>query len=212
MNAEDGRDGRRGRGSRHRQDQRQGRDLRPGRAHCCGSARRPIARCPDRPIRTPTSKRMWAFFIAALSEANRAREIAAIVPTTHACAGALVDEAGLVLPVMDYEFDGLDEIAAAYAAMRPPYSETLSPQLPLGLNQGRQIAWQRRQFPAGLRARQILSGLSPILGLAPDRRRRRGSDADRRPHRSLGRRWRAAVEPGGGARPSAPDAAPAPGL
>jgi sugar (pentulose or hexulose) kinase len=48
---------------------------------------------------------------------------------------------------MDYEFEGLSEIAPDYAAMRPPYSETLSPELPLGLNQGRQIAWQRLKFP-----------------------------------------------------------------
>ena len=155
---------------------------------------------------------MWAFFTAALSEANRAHSVAAIVPTTHACAGALVDDSGLVLPVMDYEFEGLGEIAAAYAAMRPPYSETLSPQLPLGLNQGRQIAWQRLKFPqAFARARYYLA-YPEIRALAPDRRRRRGSDAHRRPQRSLEPVSAPAVEPGGEARPSPPDAAITPGL
>jgi sugar (pentulose or hexulose) kinase len=90
---------------------------------------------------------IWAFLIAALREANAAHPIDAIVPTTHACAGALVDEAGLLLPVMDYEFTGVEDIEPLYAKLRPPYEETLSPPLPAGLNLGRQIAWQRQHFP-----------------------------------------------------------------
>jgi sugar (pentulose or hexulose) kinase len=90
---------------------------------------------------------IWRFFMAALREANLAHPIGTIVPTTHACAGALIDERGLVLPVLDYEFAGVDEIEPSYASLRPNYSETFSPPLPGGLNQGRQIAWQRRRFP-----------------------------------------------------------------
>jgi len=89
---------------------------------------------------------IWAFFIGALGEANRAHPIGVIVPTTHACAGALIDQSGLVLSVLDYEFEGVEAIEPLYAALRPPYTETLSPPLPLGLNQGRQIAWQQHQF------------------------------------------------------------------
>jgi L-fuculokinase len=90
---------------------------------------------------------IWAFLIAALRDANAAQPIDAIVTTTHACAGALIDEAGLLLPVMDYEFAGVEEIEPLYAKLRPPYAETLSPPLPGGLNLGRQIAWQRQHFP-----------------------------------------------------------------
>jgi sugar (pentulose or hexulose) kinase len=90
---------------------------------------------------------IWAFLIGALGEANRAREIGAIVATTHACTGALVDEAGLLLPVMDYEFAGIEEIEPLYAPLRPPFSESFSPSLPAGLNLGRQIAWQKQRFP-----------------------------------------------------------------
>jgi sugar (pentulose or hexulose) kinase len=90
---------------------------------------------------------IWAFFIAALRDANRAHPVRTIVPTTHGCAGALIDERGLVLPVLDYEFAGVEAIEPLYAALRPPYAETFSPPLPVGLNQGRQIAWQQHQFP-----------------------------------------------------------------
>ena len=90
---------------------------------------------------------IWAFLIEALRAASAAHRIGVIVPTTHACAGAFIDDAGLVLPVLDYEFAGVGEIDALYASLRPPYSETLSPRLPVGLNQGRQIAWQRQRFP-----------------------------------------------------------------
>ena len=89
---------------------------------------------------------IWVFLIDALREAAAAYDIGAIVPTTHACAGAFVDDAGLTLPVLDYEFAGVDEIERLYATMRPPYAQTLSPKLPGGLNQGRQIAWQRQHF------------------------------------------------------------------
>lgn len=90
---------------------------------------------------------IWSFLIAALRDANAAHPIDAIVPTTHGCAGALIDAEDLVLPVMDYEFSGVDEIEPFYATLRPPYSETLSPKLPFGHNLGKQIAWQRWRFP-----------------------------------------------------------------
>jgi sugar (pentulose or hexulose) kinase len=105
---------------------------------------------------------IWAFLIAALRDANARQaidaQIDAIVTTTHACAGALIDEAGLLLPVMDYEFAGVDEIEPLYARLRPPYAETLSPPLPAGLNLGRQIAWQEQRFPeAFARAKTYLT-------------------------------------------------------
>jgi sugar (pentulose or hexulose) kinase len=101
---------------------------------------------------------IWAFLIDALREANGAHRVEAIVTTTHGCAGALIDEKGLVLPVLDYEFAGLDEIEPSYAPLRPPYALTLAPKLPGGLNLGKQIAWQEARFPdAFARARHYLT-------------------------------------------------------
>jgi sugar (pentulose or hexulose) kinase len=101
---------------------------------------------------------IWAFLIAALAEANAVQEIAAIIATTHACTAALIDDAGLVLPIMDYEFAGVEEIEPSYARLRPLFSESLSPKLPVGLNLGRQLAWQKHRFPeAFARAKYFLT-------------------------------------------------------
>jgi L-fuculokinase len=102
---------------------------------------------PGPPYPHADVEKIGAFLIGALAEANKAHEIAAIVATTHACTGAFVDGDRLLLPVMDYEFAGVDEIEPAYAPLRPPFSECFSPTLPAGLNLGRQIAWQRQRFP-----------------------------------------------------------------
>ncbi|RXH15001.1 sugar kinase [Bradyrhizobium guangzhouense] len=89
----------------------------------------------------------WRFFLDALREAARAHRISAIVPTAHGAAGALIGEDDLAAPVMDYEFADVDAIEPDYAALRPPFSETLSPKLPAGLNLGRQLAYQKWRCP-----------------------------------------------------------------
>ncbi|MGY8666352.1 FGGY family carbohydrate kinase [Bradyrhizobium sp. UFLA05-109] len=89
----------------------------------------------------------WNFFLDALREAARAHQISAIVPTAHGAAGALIGESELAAPVMDYEFTGVEVIEPDYAELRPPFSETLSPKLPAGLNLGRQLAYQKWRCP-----------------------------------------------------------------
>jgi sugar (pentulose or hexulose) kinase len=103
-------------------------------------------------------EKIWQFLLQALAEANKANKIDVVVPTTHGCAAALVDEAGLVLPVMDYEFAGVEEIEPLYVSLRPPFSQTFSPALPAGLNLGRQLAWQRQRLPADFaRVKHVLA-------------------------------------------------------
>lgn len=103
--------------------------------------------CPGPPYPHADVEAIWRFLIGALGAANHAHRIGAIVTTTHGCAGALIDGRGLVLPILDYEYAGVDEIEASYAGLRPPYASTLSPKLPGGLNLGKQIAWQKARFP-----------------------------------------------------------------
>ncbi|MBZ9966272.1 FGGY-family carbohydrate kinase [Mesorhizobium sp. BR1-1-2] len=92
---------------------------------------------------------LWAFILGSLADLNRERRIDAVSITTHGATGALVDASGeLVLPVLDYEFDGPEELAAEYDAIRPPFAETGTPRLPLGLNLGAQFFWQQKRFPA----------------------------------------------------------------
>src|SRR5579883_3374020 len=89
----------------------------------------------------------WSFLLDALRQAALAHKIGAIVPTAHGAAGALIGESDLAAPVMDYEFAGVEGIEPDYARLRPPFSESLSPKVPAGLNLGRQLAYQKWRCP-----------------------------------------------------------------
>ena len=92
---------------------------------------------------------LWIFILDSLASLNAEQCIDAISITTHGATGVLVDAAGeLVLPVLDYEFDGPDRLAVDYDSIRPPFAETGTPRLPLGLNLGAQFFWQQKRFPA----------------------------------------------------------------
>lgn len=95
----------------------------------------------------------WAFLSGALRRLARGARVEGIVVTTHGACAALLDrEGGLAAPVLDYEHPGPDALRAAYDAIRPPFSETGSPALPIGLNLGAQLHWMLAQ-DAGLRER-----------------------------------------------------------
>ena len=102
----------------------------------------------DGPYPHADAERLWAFMRDSLRELAAAYGIDGISITTHGATAALLgkdDE--LVLPVLDYEHDGPEQVAAAYAASKPAFVETLSPRLPNGLNLGAQLFWQSRSFP-----------------------------------------------------------------
>ncbi|MBX3576343.1 MAG: FGGY-family carbohydrate kinase [Rhizobiaceae bacterium] len=101
---------------------------------------------------------LWSFILASLAEVNRENRIEAIAVTTHGATAALLDAQGvLAMPVLDYEHDGPHETRAAYEAVRPPFAETGSPGLPVGLNLGAQIFWQATSFS------DAFAGVSHIL-------------------------------------------------
>jgi sugar (pentulose or hexulose) kinase len=92
---------------------------------------------------------LWSFILDSLAEIDREQRIEAISITTHGATGVLVDAAGeLALPVLDYEFAGPDVLAKDYDVIRPPFAETGTPRLPVGLNLGAQLFWQQKHFPA----------------------------------------------------------------
>lgn len=92
---------------------------------------------------------LWSFILDSLAGINREQRIDAISITTHGATGVLVDAAGeLALPVLDYEFAGPDTLAEDYDAVRPAFTETGTPRLPVGLNLGAQFFWQQKRFPA----------------------------------------------------------------
>ncbi|MBE7184492.1 MAG: FGGY-family carbohydrate kinase [Methylobacterium mesophilicum] len=91
---------------------------------------------------------LWRFILDALGELNRETPVDAVSVTTHGATVAVLDADGaLALPVQDYEHDGPDELADAYDRARPPFAETGSPRLPVGLNYGAQLFWQQARFP-----------------------------------------------------------------
>ena len=116
--------------------------------------RRPNAVLTDGPYAHLDTDGLWDWMLATCRSFATQAHVSAIVPVTHGATAALVSDAGLVLPVLDYEADlpGVD-----YATLRPAYDETLSPGLPAGLNLGRQLAWLQARFPDDFgRARHIL--------------------------------------------------------
>jgi sugar (pentulose or hexulose) kinase len=96
---------------------------------------------------------IWAFLLDSLAVMEADHGIDRISITTHGATFVLLDADGdLATPVMDYEFTGPDELADSYDALRPDFSETGSPRLPVGLNAGAQLHWLL-ETQAGLRDR-----------------------------------------------------------
>jgi sugar (pentulose or hexulose) kinase len=96
-------------------------------------------------------ERLWAWLIDGLAAFGRDLDITTICVTTHGAAFALLAGDTLVLPILDYEHDGPEHLRAGYARARGDFAETLSPDLPNGLNAGRQLWWQSRAFSDAFR-------------------------------------------------------------
>ncbi|MFN3280032.1 MAG: FGGY family carbohydrate kinase, partial [Paracoccus hibiscisoli] len=96
----------------------------------------------DQPYPHADVEMLWAFIVDCLTRFHAQHGIDGISITTHGATGALLNEKGLVLPVLDYESDAPDASEEAYDRIRPDFAETLSPRLPIGLNWGAQLYWQ----------------------------------------------------------------------
>ncbi|MBB3387557.1 sugar (pentulose or hexulose) kinase [Rhizobium sp. BK275] len=91
---------------------------------------------------------LWNFALASLKAFAREPGFDAISITTHGAAAALLDANGkLAMPVIDYEHEYPQGIRDAYDALRPPFTETFSPRLSMGLNVGAQLHYQKTAFP-----------------------------------------------------------------
>ena len=91
---------------------------------------------------------LWGFIVESLKDLQAEHGVDGISITTHGATAALLADDTLAMPVLDYEHNGPEEAAAAYAAVRPDFAESLSPRLPNGLNLGAQIFWQSRAHAA----------------------------------------------------------------
>ncbi|MEO8016339.1 MAG: L-fuculose kinase [Pseudomonadota bacterium] len=98
-----------------------------------------------------------AWLLDSLRAAPERERIAVIVPIAHGAAAVLVDHAGAVLAAPDYEDPLFDEVSAEYLPLRDSYSQTFSPNLPHGLNLGRQLFYlQTRRAELFKRAAHLL--------------------------------------------------------
>lgn len=111
------------------------------------SVTRPNATRPGPPYPHCDVDAIWGWLIDELAGVVRETPIDTVVPVAHGACSVLIGGDDLALPVLDYEHDGPDSVHDAYAGAIDPFSETLSPLLPLGLNVGKQVYWQRQAFP-----------------------------------------------------------------
>lgn len=97
------------------------------------------------------------WLIESLHGAPQRERVAVIVPIAHGAAAVLVDDAGAVLVAPDYEDPRFDEVSEEYVGLRDPFAFTFSPNLPQGLNLGRQLFYlQRRHEPLFQQVAHIL--------------------------------------------------------
>ena len=81
----------------------------------------------------------WQFILDGLRDLHARHGVDAISVTTHGASGVLLDaKGGLAAPVLDYEHTGPDTVRGGYDVIRPPFAETGSAALPMGLNLGAQ--------------------------------------------------------------------------
>jgi sugar (pentulose or hexulose) kinase len=87
------------------------------------------------------------WLLDALPRLPERRHIGHIIVTTHGAAFCAIDENGLVLPPIDYEWDGYGEHRDAFRRQADPFELSGSPQLPMGLNAGLQLYWLQQTRP-----------------------------------------------------------------
>lgn len=94
---------------------------------------------------------IWQWIVESMKSVSNESNITSITITTHGATAALIDRNspgdGLVLPVLDYEFAQVYTDTDSYPDFRPAFEETFSPNLPAGLNLGRQIFWLKNSYP-----------------------------------------------------------------
>ena len=111
---------------------------------------------PAPPYLRLANDRIWEWALSELADLSRQANITDIVPVAHGASVAIIDEAGLVLPMLDYEQE-ISDFDAEYDRLARDFAATGSPRLPCGHNTGRQLFWLQRKFPeAFTRTRAIV--------------------------------------------------------
>ena len=113
---------------------------------------------PGPPFRHHDLAAVEAWLADTLADLGQRHAIAAIVPIGHGSAGVLVDDSGLVLPMIDYEDTPPAAVDALYRQLAGDY-RTRGSAIMLGASHvARQMLWQETCFPdAFARGRHFLA-------------------------------------------------------
>ena len=87
------------------------------------------------------------WLLEALRDAPHKDRIRCIVPVAHGAAAVLLDRNHAIVAAPDYEDGCFERVNAEYRKRRDSYAHTYSPDLPLGLNLGRQLFYLQQTQP-----------------------------------------------------------------
>ncbi|CCV11401.1 FGGY-family carbohydrate kinase [Mesorhizobium sp. STM 4661] len=94
----------------------------------------------------------------AVSDAIDSHGVEGLMVSGHGCTFALVGEAALTHPILDYEQEPPAGIAAKIDRRIPDFAETFSPRLPLGFNYGRHMLWLKAVEPNAFASAKSILG------------------------------------------------------
>ena len=101
------------------------------------------------PYKHIDDRRIVEFAAGAIGELDRILPVDVIIVSAFGSTLGCVDDSGaLATPVMDYLAEPPSAIAAAYAKIAPPFSETFCTTWPAALSLARQLYWLETDFPA----------------------------------------------------------------
>ena len=90
---------------------------------------------------------IWQWFKQTIKAQAQSYSIQKLACTTHGATAVCMGGESIALPVLDYESELYSSTEQSYNQLRPAYAKSLSPALGAGLNLGRQLHWQARQYP-----------------------------------------------------------------
>ncbi|MCK8781457.1 carbohydrate kinase [Rhizobium sp. NTR19] len=109
-------------------------------------------------LRVLDDAHLFSWMQAELNDLADGYDVSGIMFSGHGCTFGLIENGALAAPMLDYEQEPPVDVAARIDGLLPSFSETFSPNLPLGLNYGRHILWLKDRDPALLeRAETILA-------------------------------------------------------
>lgn len=117
------------------------------------------APAPPPPYLHIDAPRIDGWMLEALAGLAGRHTIGAFVATGHGSAAGLVDDAGLVMPMIDYEADLPESVTAAYVAVAGSLPRLGSPLMAGAAHMARQLMWLETEWPEAVaRARFYLGG------------------------------------------------------